>query len=90
MRGWMLAEPGVAMNSATLPDGTSDLMLLAHLLAGDEQVLADVGEAPVRLVGVVGEHRDALLSAADGRPGERLRVDHRAGDAVGAGGDRAC
>ena len=26
MRGWMFAEPGVAMNSATLPEGTSALI----------------------------------------------------------------
>ena len=28
MRGWMFAEPGVAMNSATSPDGTSSMMRL--------------------------------------------------------------
>ena len=33
--------------------------VLAHLLAGDEQVLADVGQAAgLRLVGVVGDDRD--------------------------------
>ena len=26
MRGWMFSEPGVAMNSATSPEGTSDWM----------------------------------------------------------------
>ena len=55
----MFSAPGVAMNSATSPEGTSAGDVLPHLLAGDEQVLADVGQAGVAgRVGVVGDDRD--------------------------------
>ena len=58
---------------------------LAHLLAGDEQVLADVAQARVRLlVGVVGDDRDPGLQRRVGRGVERLLVDEADADAVGA------
>ena len=47
MRGWMLVEPGVAMNMRDVTGADEVDDALAHLLAGDEQVLADVGEAAV-------------------------------------------
>ena len=88
IRGWMFSEPGVAMNSATLPDGHQLDDPLAHLDAGLEQVLPDVGEPVVRRVGVVGDHRDAGGERLVRRPVERLRVDEADGDAVGLAGDR--
>ena len=47
MRGWMFSEPGVAMNSADLARGDEVDDALAHLDAGQEQVLADVGQPRV-------------------------------------------
>ena len=62
--------------------------VLAHLLAGDEQVLADVGQARVLgRVRVVGNHGDLRLERRVGRAVEGLGVDERDRDAVGAAGD---
>ena len=87
MRGWMLSDPGVAMNSAmSLPAGTRLEDPLAHLLPGDEQVLADVRQPRVAgRVRVIGEDRDVLAERVLGRAVERLRVHKRDGDAVDAG-----
>ena len=64
MRGWMFSEPGVAMNSADLAGADELDDPLAHLDAGQEEVLADVGEAVVvGRVGVVGDDRDAGVRA---------------------------
>ena len=63
---------------------------LAHLDAGVEEILADVGEPLVggRAVGVVGDDRDAGLERLLGRRVERLRVDDADRDAVGLARDR--
>ncbi len=86
----MFSEPGVAMNSATSPDGTSAGDVLAHLLAGDEQVLADVSQAGVAGgVGVVGDDRDPGVERLLRRRVERGQADQRDRDPVDAGADRA-
>ena len=90
IRGWMFSDPGVAMNSATSPDGTSEAMCSSHLLAGDEQVLPDVGQARAcRRVGVVGDDGNLRRQRLGDRAVERLEVHQRDADAVDAGGDRA-
>src|SRR5215207_4295506 len=61
---------------------------LAHLDARQEQVLADVGEAVVRRVGVVGDHRNPRVERPVGRVVERLGVDQADGDAVRLAADR--
>ncbi len=90
MRGCRLADPGVAMNSATSPEPTAATIRFAHLFAGLFQVLADVREARVaRRVGVVGDDRNARLDRRFDRRVERVQVDQRDRDAVGAAGHRA-
>ena len=64
--------------------------VLAHLLARDEEVLADVGQPVVAGgVGVVADHRDLRRQRLVGRAVERLEVDEAHPDAVRLGRDRA-
>src|SRR5215211_6185368 len=64
---------------------------LAHLDAGQEEVLAHVrkrGISPCPLaVGVVSDHRDAVVQSLLDRVVESHRVHDRDGDAVGVAGD---
>ena len=62
---------------------------LAHLVAGQVEVLPDVRESRVRRrVGVVAQHRDALAERVVRRAVEGLEVDERDQDARRLGRDR--
>ena len=76
------------MNSATSPEPHRGDDPFAHLFAGQFQVLADVGQALVAGgVGVVGDDRDARLQRRFDRRVERVQVDQRDRDPVGAARD---
>ncbi len=48
IRGWMLSWPGVAMKSATSPLPTRSTIRWPIVVAGQVEILADVGEPLVR------------------------------------------
>ena len=82
------ARGGDEQRDVTGRDELGDVV--PHLLPGDEQVLADVGQARVAGgVGVVGDHRDLGGERLAGGRVERGQADQRDGDAVDAGADGA-
>ena len=61
----------------------------AHHLAGQKQILPDIGEALVGVrIGIVAEHRDAGRERVFDRPVETPRVDEAHRDRIGLAGNR--
>ena len=96
--GLRAVDTGLDVARARGGDDTGDQVALADQAAGDdplrgggaggEVVLPDVAQPVVaRLVGVVGDHRDALGQSVVDRLIEGRGVDQGGGDAVDAGGN---
>ena len=82
-----LAGRGDEAHDLALVDQLGDL--LPQRLAGEEQVLADIGQPVIaRRVRIVGDDRDAGLQRPLDRGIEGLLIDQRHRDPVGTGVDR--